>query len=343
MSAGRLFAIVNYLLTHPRASAAELAGRFEVSTRTIYRDVEALSAAGVPVYAERGRGGGVRLMDGYAVGKALFTAEEQDRLLSALSLLSATAALPEKALLEKLSALFRRPAVDWIDVDFSRWGSEAAEHATFETIRRAILEKRLLRFDYIAADGKMAGRTICPAKLTFKHHAWYLQGFCLLRGAYRTFKIVRMCSVEALEERGSQVWWHWTSPEERQTVYENARKADVYLASSNAVTRDGRIVNIDGQANRVAGMIQGPSRVILVIGEQKVVDGGLNAAIARIRAQACPANAKRLKLHTPCALTGVCNQAECGDDCMCRVTAVLERPPRGREITVIFTEEALGY
>ena len=102
-------------------------------------------------------------------------------------------------------------------------------------------------------------------------------------------------------------------------------------------------VNIDGQANRVAGMIQGPSRVILVIGEQKVVDGGLNTAIARIRAQACPANAKRLKLHTPCALTGVCNQAECGDDCMCRVTAVLERPPRGREITVIFTEEALGY
>ena len=149
--------------------------------------------------------------------------------------------------------------------------------------------------------------------------------------------------VEALEERGSQVWWHWTSPEERLTVYENARKADVYLASSNAVTRDGRIVNIDGQANRVAGMIQGPSRVILVIGEQKVVDGGLNTAIARIRAQACPANAKRLKLHTPCALTGVCNQAECGDDCMCRVTAVLERPPRGREITVIFTEEALGY
>ena len=71
--------------------------------------------------------------------------------------------------------------------------------------------------------------------------------------------------VEALEERGSQVWWHWTSPEERLTVYENARKADVYLASSNAVTRDGRIVNIDGQANRVAGMIQGPSRVILAV------------------------------------------------------------------------------
>lgn len=201
MSAGRLFAIVNYLLAHPRASAAELARRFEVSTRTIYRDVETLSAAGVPVYAERGRGGGVRLMEDYALGKALFTEEEQDGLLSALSLLSATAALPEKALLEKLSALFRRPAADWIDVDFCRWGSETAERAAFETIRRAIWEKRLLRFDYLGAGGKTAGRVIRPAKLTFKHYAWYLQGFCLLRGAYRTFKIARMRGVEALEER----------------------------------------------------------------------------------------------------------------------------------------------
>ncbi len=149
--------------------------------------------------------------------------------------------------------------------------------------------------------------------------------------------------IPALEAQGCQVWWHWNSPEERATVYERARQADVYLASSNAVTRDGRIVNIDGQANRVASMMQGPAHVILIIGEQKIVDGGLNAAIARIRAQACPPNAKRLKLNTPCALTGVCNQAECGDDCMCRVIAMLERPPRGRKISVIFTEEALGY
>lgn len=147
----------------------------------------------------------------------------------------------------------------------------------------------------------------------------------------------------ALEARGSKVWWHWLNPEDRAHVHEQARKADVYLASSNAVTRDGRIVNIDGQANRVSSMIQGPAHVILVIGQQKIVDGGLNAAIARIHAQACPPNAKRLKLDTPCAHTGVCNQTECGDDCMCRVTVVLEHPPRGRKITVIFTEEALGY
>lgn len=86
-------------------------------------------------------------------------------------------------------------------MDFCRWGSETAERAAFETIRRAIWEKRLLRFDYLGAGGKTAGRVIRPAKLTFKHYAWYLQGFCLLRGAYRTFKIARMRGVEALEER----------------------------------------------------------------------------------------------------------------------------------------------
>ena len=149
--------------------------------------------------------------------------------------------------------------------------------------------------------------------------------------------------IPELEARGSKVWWHWLNLAERNMIYENARKADFYLASSNAVTRDGSLVNIDGQANRVAAMIQGPKHVILVIGSQKVVDGGVNAAIARIRAQACPPNAKRQKLDTPCARTGVCNQSECGDDCMCRVTAILDHPTRGRTVTVIVTEEALGY
>ena len=117
------------------------------------------------------------------------------------SLLGATAALPEKALLEKLSALFRRPAADWIDVDFCRWGSEAAERAAFETIRRAIWEKRFAAVRLSWRGRENDGPRHPPAKLTFKHYAWYLQGFCLLRGAYRTFKIARMRGVEALEER----------------------------------------------------------------------------------------------------------------------------------------------
>ena len=148
---------------------------------------------------------------------------------------------------------------------------------------------------------------------------------------------------EELQRRGHAVHWHWNTPEEREITLENARRADVYLASANAVTRDGRLVQIDGSGNRVASVIQGPRTVILVVGQQKLVDGGLNTAIARIRQQACPPNAKRLGLDTPCARTGVCNVSECGDDCMCRAIAMLERPPRGRRVVVILVGETIGY
>ena len=96
-------------------------------------------------------------------------------------------------------------------------------------------------------------------------------------GVGGSMTIRELALIPELEARGSKVWWHWLNPAERDMIYENARKADFYLASSNAVTRDGSLVNIDGQANRVAAMIQGPKHVILVIGSQKVVDGGVNA------------------------------------------------------------------
>ena len=144
----------------------------------------------------------------------------------------------------------------------------------------------------------------------------------------------------ALAAQGHEVFWHWTAPaDQRAQVTVSAQHADV----SNAVPKQGHIVNIDGNGNRVAGMFYGPQKVILVIGEQKLVDGGLNTAIARIKRHACPPNAKRLGLDTPCAHTGVCNENQCGDGCMCRVTTVLDRPTRGREITVILVEEAIGY
>ena len=149
--------------------------------------------------------------------------------------------------------------------------------------------------------------------------------------------------IDELEKTGHDVWWHWQTPGERAQVLENARKADFYLASTNAVTKGGCLVNIDGSCNRISGMMQGPETVILVISEHKIVDGGLNTAIARIRRHACPPNAKRLKLNTPCALTGACNQPECGDDCMCRVIAMMERPPRGKRVVIVMVEDVLGY
>lgn len=148
---------------------------------------------------------------------------------------------------------------------------------------------------------------------------------------------------EALEAAGHKVWWHWTSPEEKPVVWRNARNADVYLASANAVTRAGQLVNIDGTGNRVASMIHGPAMVLTVVGSQKIVEGGLTAAIARIKREACPPNASRLGLDTPCAKTGKCNEPNCGDDCMCRAISMTNRPLRGQRYVVILVEEPIGY
>lgn len=150
--------------------------------------------------------------------------------------------------------------------------------------------------------------------------------------------------VPALRERGHHVIWHWDVPkEEAPAARAAARLADVYLASTNAVTKDGQLVNIDGTGNRVAAMFDGPKQVYLVISHSKLTDGGLNTAIARIKQHACPPNARRLSLDTPCAHTGVCKPQDCGDDCMCRITVALSRPPKGKKITVLLVEETLGY
>ena len=148
---------------------------------------------------------------------------------------------------------------------------------------------------------------------------------------------------EELEHRGHKVWWHWTSPEEKPIVWENARKAQVYLASANALTRQGQLVNIDGTGNRVASLIHGPAMALTVVGSQKIVEGGLSAAIARIKREACPPNASRLGLDTPCAHTGKCNESACGDDCMCRAITMTSRPLRGQRYVVILVEEPIGY
>ena len=117
----------------------------------------------------------------------------------------------------------------------------------------------------------------------------------------------------------------------------------MYLASANAVTADGQLVNTDGTCNRVAAMIQGPQTVILAVGLNKLVDGGVNTAIGRIKREACPKNAVRLGLHTPCARTGKCNESACSEDCMCNTTTIMHHPARDKRVIVVLIGQALGY
>lgn len=125
-------------------------------------------------------------------------------------------------------------------------------------------------------------------------------------------------------------------------IRDHALVMDLFLLSANALTADGRIVNIDGRGNRIAASISGPGRVVYVVGRNKIVDGGLDAAVARIKREACPPNCRRLGKRTPCAETGVC--ADCDSpDRICKVTAVFDRRPTATPTLVIVVGEDLGY
>jgi len=113
-----------------------------VSERTIYRDVDALSAAGVPVYTQRGQGGGIRLMDQFVLDRCLLSPREQDEVLFALRALLSTGGLEGAEALERLSALFRREAEGWVEVDFTDWGSGEQERENFRIVREGILGRR---------------------------------------------------------------------------------------------------------------------------------------------------------------------------------------------------------
>jgi len=204
MSSGRLFEILYLLLDRKQMTAADLAERFEVSVRTIYRDIDALSAAGIPVCATQGKGGGISLMDHYVLDRAIFSEAEQRALLTALQSLPSAANKDAKETLTKLSGLFRRQETDWLEVDLSRWGSGEADRSKFETIKEAILHRRILRFSYASSYGRSTLRKVLPARMVFKGQGWYLQGFCLTRQDYRTFRVSRIFSLETLNETFAQ-------------------------------------------------------------------------------------------------------------------------------------------
>jgi predicted DNA-binding transcriptional regulator YafY len=203
MQINRLFQIVYLLLEKGDMTAAQLAERFEVSPRTIYRDIDALCNVGIPVYTDRGKGGGIRLMPEFVLNRSLLSHEEQDEILFALQSLEKTGASGTGELLERLGGLFRHKSADWIKVDFSDWGSGGAGKETFDLIRQGILKRRLLRFYYYNACGEAGERTVEPLRLCFKSGNWYLQAYCRAKQDYRNFKLCRIRQALLLEEHFS--------------------------------------------------------------------------------------------------------------------------------------------
>lgn len=148
---------------------------------------------------------------------------------------------------------------------------------------------------------------------------------------------------ETLQQAGHPVYWHWKcKKEDVPAVHEAAQKADVYLCSANAVLKTGALLNIDGTGNRVASLIYGPKRVIVIAGENKICEN-YEDGLERIKREACPPNARRLGLQVPCATTNHCSDCN-SPQRMCHVTALLERPMNAvKDVHVLLVEESLGY
>ncbi len=158
-----------------------------------------------------------------------------------------------------------------------------------------------------------------------------------------TVTVRQLGLAERLGDKNCTIYHHWKpmSPEERTKEIINANGADWFITSSNAMTYDGMMVNIDGTGNRVAGISWSSGKLLFIVSINKA-ESSLDGAIARARNLATPANALRIGAKTPCALTGHCTDCN-SQERICRIVTILERVPTGREAHIILVGEDLGY
>ena len=201
MKDNRLFRILYYILEKGKVTASELADKFEVSVRTIYRDIDSISSAGIPIYALQGKGGGIEIAEDFVLSKSLLSENEKQQIMSALQGLDNTAIQHENELLTKLSALFKMKNTSWIEVDFNNWQNNKLYEQTFNDIKFAILSKNIISFTYFSSNEKETSRRVKPVKLLFKSQDWYLYAFCLLRNDFRYFKLSRIKNLEIQTEK----------------------------------------------------------------------------------------------------------------------------------------------
>ncbi|MSS38535.1 helix-turn-helix transcriptional regulator [Clostridium porci] len=200
MEQSRLFKIVYHLLEKGKSTAPELAEKFEVSIRTIYRDLDAISAAGIPIYTTQGKGGGIFIMQDFVLNKSILSEQEKEQILMALQGISITEHNQTDELLMKLGGLFQSKVTNWIEVDFSEWYKNTPNYDVFNLIKNAIFNQYIITFSYFAREGNYSNRTVEPIKLIFKNKDWYLYGFCLLRNDFRFFKLTRIKELKILSD-----------------------------------------------------------------------------------------------------------------------------------------------
>lgn len=208
MKVDRLVSIIMILLDKKRIGAQELADMFEVSPRTIYRDIDAINMAGIPVRGASGVGGGFEIMQEYKVDKKVFSADDLSALLMGLSSLSGMirgdelvhALAKVKSFIPADRAKEIELKANQICIDLSPWMGNRNIQPYLETIQSALQENKLLSFEYIAHHGNKTARTAEPYQLVLKGNHWYLQGYCRVRSDFRLFRLSRMSNLQMKEE-----------------------------------------------------------------------------------------------------------------------------------------------
>lgn len=200
MQESRLFKIVYHLLDKGQATAPELAEKFEVSVRTIYRDIDALSEAGIPIYAEAGRNGGIHLMSDFVLNRAVLSEDEKQEILTALQSINTAQNSQNSQTLQKLSGMFQLNSENWLEIDFSRWGNQSFDNEKFELLKSAIFQCKTVKIQYANSSKVLSERIIQPLKLVYKSMAWYLKAFCTEKQDWRVFKLNRIIDLTLLNE-----------------------------------------------------------------------------------------------------------------------------------------------
>ncbi|NLI53437.1 MAG: YafY family transcriptional regulator [Clostridiales bacterium] len=206
MKIDRLVSMIMLLLEKERIGAQELANLFEVSARTIYRDIDAINLAGIPVRSISGVNGGFEIMKQYKLDKGVFSTADLSAILMGLSSLSGMIRGDElvNAFAKVRSFIPADRAKDieckanQISIDLSPWMGSRNVQLTLETIKTALQEQKLLSFEYLDRHGNKTARTAEPYQLVLKGNQWYWQGYCYTRNDFRLFKLSRMSNPNML-------------------------------------------------------------------------------------------------------------------------------------------------
>jgi len=208
MKVDRLVSIIMILLDKNRIGAHELADMFEVSHRTIYRDIDTINRAGIPVRSTPGMGGGFEIMPEYKIDRKVFSTADLCAILMGLSSLShlmrgdelVNALAKVKSFIPADKAKDITVKVNEIYIDLSPWMGTRNIQPYLEIIKTALQESKLLSFEYADRHGYKTTRTAEPYQLVLKGSHWYWQGYCHIRNDFRLFKLSRMSNLRIREE-----------------------------------------------------------------------------------------------------------------------------------------------